>query len=209
MHARGFSSCERLSTGVAVVLAEFLISATKSEQFPPEPKPEIAFLGRSNVGKSSLLNRMAGNQKVAFTSSRPGCTQQINFFDLDGKLRLVDLPGYGYAKAPKAIRQEWAGFINAYLQHRECLHLCICLLDIRRGWMDSDRQLRDWLEFNQRDFLVVATKVDKLRNASQVKLEVERIQGEVPERDVLAVSAQTGQGVKELWQAIWKIRTSQ
>ncbi|MCW5963156.1 MAG: ribosome biogenesis GTP-binding protein YihA/YsxC [Bryobacterales bacterium] len=188
---------------------EFLISATSAAQFPAEPKPEIAFLGRSNVGKSSLLNRLAGNQKVAFTSSRPGCTQQINFFDLDGKSRLVDLPGYGYAKAPEAIRRSWAGFINEYLQHRECLRLCICLLDMRRGWMDSDRQLREWLEFNHRDFLVVATKADKMRGVGQVKQQVEKIRSEVPKREVIAVSAQTGQGVKELWQAIWKIRTSQ
>lgn len=193
----------------AVMQVEFLISATSAAQFPAEPKPEIAFLGRSNVGKSSLLNRLAGNQKVAFTSSRPGCTQQINFFDLGGKSRLVDLPGYGYAKAPEAIRRSWAGFINEYLQNRECLRLCICLLDMRRGWMDSDRQLRDWLEFNHREFLVVATKADKLRGAGQVKQQIEKIRSEVPEREVLAVSAQTGQGVKELWQAIWKIRTSQ
>lgn len=193
----------------AEMQVEFLISATSAAQFPAEPKPEIAFLGRSNVGKSSLLNRLAGNQKVAFTSSRPGCTQQINFFDLGGKSRLVDLPGYGYAKAPEAIRRGWAGFINEYLQHRECLRLCICLLDMRRGWMDSDRQLREWLEFNHRDFLVVATKADKLRGVGQVKQQIEKIRSEVPEREVLAVSAQTGQGVKELWQAIWKIRTSQ
>lgn len=161
------------------------------------------------MGKSSLLNRLVGNQKVAFTSSRPGCTQQINFFDLEGKLRLVDLPGYGYAKAPEALRRQWAGLIDEYLHHRQWLSLCVCLLDIRRGWMDPDRQLREWLEFHQRPFLVVATKADKLRNSGQVKQELEKIRSEIPDRDVLAVSAQTGQGVKELWQAIWKIRTSQ
>lgn len=189
--------------------AEFLVSATRAEQFPREPKPEVAFLGRSNVGKSSLLNQLVGNQKLAFTSSRPGCTQQINFFDLGGNLRLVDLPGYGYAKAPEAIRREWAGFINEYLQSREVLRLCVCLLDIRRGWMETDRQLREWLEFQQRSYLVVATKTDKLRGIQQVRKQLEHIRSEIPGRDVLAVSAQTGQGVKELWQAIWKIRTSQ
>lgn len=192
-----------------MVHVEFLIGATSPAQFPAEPKPEVAFLGRSNVGKSSLLNRLVGNQKVAFTSSRPGCTQQINFFDLEGKLRLVDLPGYGYAKAPAALRQQWAGLIDEYLHHRQWLRLCVCLLDIRRGWMDPDRQLREWLQFHQRPFLVVATKADKLRNASQVRQELEKIQRDIPEQEVLAVSAQTGQGVKELWQAIWKTRTSQ
>ncbi len=193
----------------AAMHAEFLISATSAEQFPREPKPEVAFLGRSNVGKSSLLNQLVGNQKLAFTSSRPGCTQQINFFDLDGKLRLVDLPGYGYAKAPEAVRRQWAGFINEYLLHREALRLCVCLLDIRRGWMETDRQLREWLEAQQRPYVVVATKADKLRGIQQVRQQVEQIRSEIPGRDVLAVSAQTGQGVKELWQAIWKIRTSQ
>lgn len=188
---------------------DFILGATGPAQFPAEPKPEIAFLGRSNVGKSSLLNRLVGNQKVAFTSSRPGCTQQINFFDVDGKFRMVDLPGYGYAKAPIAVRKEWATFIDSYLQDRDCLKLCVCILDIRRGWMESDRQLRDWLQFHNREFLVAATKTDKLRNASQVKKEIEKIQSEIPEREVFAVSAQTGQGVKELWQAIWKIKTSQ
>ena len=189
--------------------AEFIVGAANPTQFPPEKQPEFAFLGRSNVGKSSLLNRLAGGSKGAFTSSRPGCTQQINFFDVEGKLRLVDLPGYGYARAPRAVRDEWAELIENYLRVRQALRCCICILDIRRGWMDSDRQLREWLEYHGRSFLVVATKADKLRNSSQITREISRIQGEVPGRDVLAVSAQTGQGVKELWQAIWKIKSSQ
>lgn len=189
--------------------AEFIIGAADPAQFPPEEQPEFAFLGRSNVGKSSLLNRLVGDGKVAFTSSRPGCTQQINFFDIDGKMRLVDLPGYGYAKAPKAIREQWVGLIETYLRERSALRLCVCILDIRRGWMDSDRQLREWLEHQGRPYLIVATKADKLRTVNAVRKELGRIQDEVPGRDVLAVSAQTGQGVKELWQAIWKIKTSQ
>lgn len=189
--------------------AEFIVGAANPTQFPPENQQEFAFLGRSNVGKSSLLNQLAGGGKVAFTSSRPGCTQQINFFDVEGKLRLVDLPGYGYARAPRAVREQWGGLIDSYLSSRQVLRCCICILDIRRGWMDSDRQLREWLEHHERSFLVVATKADKLRNASQVAREISKIREEVPTRDVLAVSAQTGQGVKELWQAIWKIKSSQ
>lgn len=187
---------------------EFIVGATSPAQFPRDPKPEVAFLGRSNVGKSSLLNALVGNQKVAFTSSRPGCTQQINFFDTEGRIRLVDLPGYGYAKAPKALREEWSGLIETYLGERECLRLCICILDIRRGWMESDRTLREWLDFKQRPYLVVATKIDKLRNIREVKREMALIQEEVPGRDVIAFSARKGQGVKELWQAIWKIKSN-
>ncbi len=187
---------------------EFIVGATNPAQFPKEPKPEFAFLGRSNVGKSSLLNVLAGNKKVAFTSSRPGCTQQINFFDVEGQLRLVDLPGYGYAKAPKALQAEWSKLIDVYLHERECLRLCICILDARRGWMDSDRALREWLEFHQRPYLVVATKIDKLRTITNVKRELETIRHEVPERDVIAFSARNGQGVKELWQAIWKTKSN-
>lgn len=190
------------------VHAEFIVGASDPAQFPKDPKPEFAFLGRSNVGKSSLLNALAGNRKVAFTSSRPGCTQQINFFDVEGQLRLVDLPGYGYAKAPKSLKAEWSKLIESYLHEREWLHLCICILDVRRGWMESDRTLRDWLDFHQRPYLVVATKIDKLRNASEVKRELESIRQEVPARDVIAFSARNGQGVKELWQAIWKTKSN-
>lgn len=187
---------------------EFIVGATSPAQFPKDAKPEFAFLGRSNVGKSSLLNALAGNQKVAFTSSRPGCTQQINFFDAEGQIRLVDLPGYGYAKAPKALQAEWSNLIEAYLNERECLRLCICILDVRRGWMESDRTLKEWLDFKQRPYLVVATKIDKLRTVNDVKRAVQLIQDEVPGRDVIAFSAHKGQGVKELWQAIWKTKSS-
>lgn len=187
---------------------EFIVGATSPAQFPQDAKPEFAFLGRSNVGKSSLLNALAGNQKVAFTSSRPGCTQQINFFDAEGQIRLVDLPGYGYAKAPKALQAEWSKLIEAYLNERECLRLCICILDVRRGWMESDRTLKEWLDFKQRPYLVVATKIDKLRTVNDVKRAIQLIQDEVPGRDVIAFSAHKGQGVKELWQAIWKTKSS-
>lgn len=187
---------------------EFIVGATSPAQFPKDAKPEFAFLGRSNVGKSSLLNALAGNQKVAFTSSRPGCTQQINFFDAEGQIRLVDLPGYGYAKAPKALQAEWSSLIEAYLNERECLRLCICILDVRRGWMESDRTLKEWLDFKQRPYLVVATKIDKLRTINDVKRAIQSIQDEVPGRDVIAFSAHKGQGVKELWQAIWKTKSS-
>jgi GTP-binding protein len=185
-----------------VTQAEFLVSATRPDQFPSAGAPEVAFLGRSNVGKSTLLNRLLG-RKLAFTSSTPGRTQAVNFFAVEEKLIFVDLPGYGYAKAPKEVSGSWQPVINDYLLRREPLALCVLLLDARRGWMEHDLQLKAWLEVHQRSYLVVATKVDKLnqkeRNQSQ-----KSIRSEYPDGDLLWFSALSGQGVKEVWQAIWK-----
>ena len=182
--------------------AEFLLSATAPAQFPPEGRPEVAFLGRSNVGKSTLLNTLIG-RKLAFTSSTPGRTQSVNFFEIDRRLIFVDLPGYGFAKAPKSISRGWQEVIDSYLLHRKSLTLCVLLLDSRRGWMDIDLQLKEWLEFHQRPYMVVATKVDKLnqkeKNASQ-----KAIRERYPSGNLLWFSGLSGQGVKEIWQTIWK-----
>src|SRR5579863_864331 len=118
--------------------AEFVTSAARPEQFPAEGLPEVAFLGRSNVGKSSLLNCLAGKPGLAFTSARPGRTQMINFYRVEGGLQFVDLPGYGYAKVPLEIRQTWKGLVDAYLSVRKSLELSFVVLDSRRGWMDKD-----------------------------------------------------------------------
>ncbi|MBI4893280.1 MAG: YihA family ribosome biogenesis GTP-binding protein [Acidobacteria bacterium] len=183
--------------------AKFLLSATAPAQFPPPGLPEVAFLGRSNVGKSTLLNTLIG-RKMAFTSNTPGRTQAVNFFEIDGRMLFVDLPGYGFAKAPKSVSRGWQEVIDSYLlDDRKCLKLCVLLLDSRRGWMEIDIQLKEWLEFHQRPYMVVATKVDKLnqkeKNASQ-----KAIRERYPSGSLLWFSGLSGQGVKEIWQTIWK-----
>jgi len=185
--------------------ARFIISAARVEQFPPEAEPEVAFLGRSNVGKSSLLNALVGAEE-AFVSSRPGCTQLINFYQVDGGVRFVDLPGYGYAKVPQEIKKEWQGLIEQYLVGRQPLKLAVLLLDARRGWMEKDIELRNWLEQHQRPYLVAATKSDKLKNQKEKHQSLQALrQGYTGE--LLECSAITGRGVREIWQAITKIKT--
>src|SRR4051794_34186417 len=114
--------------------AEHIRSAASSGDFPSAQLPEIAFLGRSNVGKSSLLNRLTGKTGLAFTSARPGCTQLINFYRVEGKINLVDLPGYGFARVPLDVRARWKLLIESYLLERDTLQMAVVLLDARRGW---------------------------------------------------------------------------
>jgi len=180
---------------------EFVVSAGKPEMFPGDRLPEIAFLGRSNVGKSSLINALTGQKKLAFTSNTPGRTQTINFYRVDGAWYLVDLPGYGYARVPPAHLVEWKKLIDAYLENRETLKLSCLILDARRGWMEKDLELKRWLEFHGRQYLVVATKTDKL-NQSEEELGMRAIRKEGVEP--LPFSALTGRGVREIWQAIAK-----
>ena len=184
---------------------QFLLSAMAAAQFPAPSVPEISFLGRSNVGKSSLLNALAG-EKAAKVSSTPGRTRAINFFALldpsqRPRLMFADLPGYGYAKISKSISAGWPAFIEPYLAIRSTLKLCICLVDSNVPPQESDRQLIDWLRAAGRDFAVVATKIDRLsgnertRNLAALKkgLEID---------EVLAVSSKTGAGMKDLWARI-------
>jgi len=190
------------------VSARFIISAARPEQFPPETDAEIAFLGRSNVGKSSLLNALVGAEGLARISSRPGCTQLINFYQVDGGYRFVDLPGYGFAKVPQEKTREWKTLIEQYLLERSALRLSVIILDARRGWMDKDVELRDWLEFQQRPYLVVATKVDKLKAQKDRHQSLRALQTGYS-GEFLECSAVTGRGVREIWQAISKIKTGQ
>src|SRR5690348_8504991 len=149
------------------VLTKFLLSATNVGQFPVPELPEVAFLGRSNVGKSSVINSLVGS-KIARTSSTPGRTQAINFFEIrwPGKpkpeMLFADLPGYGYAKVPKAVSQTWPSFIEPYLQERPCLALCLSLVDISVPPQESDAQLLEFLNSSGRRFCIVATKSDRI-----------------------------------------------
>ncbi|HXP88745.1 MAG TPA: ribosome biogenesis GTP-binding protein YihA/YsxC [Bryobacteraceae bacterium] len=188
--------------------ARFIISAARPEQFPPEAEPEIAFLGRSNVGKSSLLNALTGSGEVARVSARPGCTQLINFFEVDGGYRFVDLPGYGFAKAPKAITSQWKPLIERYLLDRGALKLAVILLDARRGWMEGDIELRKWLETHGRNYLVVVTKIDKLKSQKERHQSLNALRREYA-GEWLESSAVTGRGMREIWQAISKTNPRQ
>jgi len=181
--------------------AEFLTSAATPQQFPPESLPEYAFLGRSNVGKSSLLNCLVGIKKLAHVSSTPGRTQTINFYRVGNRLNLVDLPGYGYAKVPKSEKHSWKALVDAYLLNRQSLELALLLVDSRRGWMDSDRQLRDYLEYHRRPYVVVATKIDKLNRKEETQ-SMNALRKETPNAVILPFSALNGRGVREIWQTI-------
>jgi GTP-binding protein len=185
---------------------QFIISAARPDQFPKgngRVLPEIAFLGRSNVGKSSLLNALVG-EPTAFTSSRPGCTQLINFYRIGDSFLFADLPGYGYARVPPEKKTEWKRLIESYLLNREPLSLCVLLLDARRGWMDSDLDLKNWLEVRRRPYMVAATKIDKLKSQREQHRSVKALREHYPDGDIAMVSAETGHGVKQLWQVIAK-----
>ena len=189
------------------VIAKFLTSAADPKFFPPEGPPEFAFLGRSNVGKSSLINSLLG-QKLAHVSSTPGRTRTINFIGIYAKaaqprpeMLLVDLPGYGYAKLSKKISAEWPKFIEPYLQERETLALCIVLIDSNIPAQAPDRHLIDFLRSVGREFLVVATKADKL-SGNKLRNALSTLARDHGIDALLPYSAKTGDGRAELWREI-------
>jgi GTP-binding protein len=191
---------------------QFLLSAHDAAQFPAPDVPEIAFLGRSNVGKSSMLNALVGD-KAAKVSQTPGRTRAINFFLLSDqsrhpKMKFADLPGYGYAKISKSISATWPAFIEPYLAIRSTLKLCICLVDSNVPPQPSDHQLLDWLRAEGRDFAVVATKIDRLSGNERTRNLLALKRG-LELDEILPVSAKTGVGVKELWSRIEAAADSQ
>ena len=190
-----------------------IISAADASQFPPESGPggpiEVAFLGRSNVGKSSLLNGLVRQPELAFTSSKPGCTQLINFFRIDENVHFVDLPGYGYARVSLDEKAHWKKLIESYLLERQSLALSFLLIDARRGWMDMDLELRSWLEFHNRRYQVIVTKADKLKSNNQLKAGLATIRQQLPDQEPVPFSTKDGRGVREIWQIISKIKNKQ
>ena len=185
------------------------MSAVKPGQFPPEELPEFAFLGRSNVGKSRLLNALVDEKGLARVSATPGRTQVINFFRLGERYTFVDLPGYGYAKVDKETKRSWRALVDSYLESRQSLALCFLLLDSRRGWMDMDLELRDWLTAQGRPYLVVGTKWDKLKSHKERHSGLARLKEHAGATEPVPFSAITGLGVREIWQTITKTPTHQ
>jgi len=188
------------------VLARFMMSAMDASHFPAPTLPEVAFLGRSNVGKSSVINSLVG-AKLAKTSSTPGRTRSINFFELrwagkpQPELIFTDLPGYGYAKISREISSQWAGFIEPYLERRPSLALCLVLVDVNVPPQESDRQLLGFLSSSGRPFLIVGTKSDKL-SGNQLRNALQMLGREYPQARIVPFSAKSAAGHEELWKEI-------
>jgi GTP-binding protein len=184
-----------------VTKAEFLKSAFKEDDWPRDLLPEISFLGRSNVGKSSLINSLLSVRGLARTSSTPGRTQSLNFFQINDKLRFVDFPGFGYARVPKQIKSSWEEMATSYLAKRRQLVLSIHIVDSRHEPTKQDLLLHEWLEESSRPLLTVATKSDKLSN-NELRKNLEHIARVLNDDSVMAYSAKSGRGREELWRVI-------
>jgi len=183
---------------------EFIKSAFKEEHYPPPVKPEVAFAGKSNVGKSSLLNTLVNRRKLARTSSTPGRTQAINFFRFGKTLHLVDLPGYGFARVPIKVKKSWGLMVEDYLRTRETLKAVVVILDIRRDPSTGDKDLINWLNHYNIEPILVLTKADKIsrqktkRRANLITSALKDVSFSEP----VIFSSHTRQGVTELWKKI-------
>ena len=182
--------------------AEFLLSASTKRQFPAETLPEIAFAGRSNVGKSTLINSLLNRKKLVKTSATPGKTQLINFFKVNEKFYFVDLPGYGYAKVPESVRCKWKNLVEAYLSERKTLRNVVLIIDSRHNPTIQDRQLLEWLKYFQRPSLIVASKIDKLKRG-QVKNHLQKIKNNLSiESAPLGHSSMQYGSREEIWKKL-------
>lgn len=187
-----------------ITSAEFVKSAVWPNQYPPATMPEIAFVGRSNVGKSSLINALVGRKSLAKTSNTPGRTQLINFFTVNSSLFFVDLPGYGFAKVPRSVKKDWGDMIETYLRERRNLALVVFILDVRRDPSADDLSLRDWLDHYRIPYAAILTKSDKLSNQQALgrKKLIEKAMGKGASGNTILFSAKTRKGSEELWQFI-------
>lgn len=185
-----------------VVSTEFIKSATEPSQYPEGKFPEVAFAGRSNVGKSSLINTLTRRKNLARISSTPGCTRLINFFTVNNQISLVDLPGYGYAKVSETSRRQWGPMIETYFEHRQSLKHVILILDVRRYPSEQDIALIHWLRHYNIIFMIVLTKIDKV-SRSQAKVRRHQIKELLGLTiDPILFSARTGEGRDAIWEAI-------
>ena len=186
-----------------IISAEFVKSATKPSEYPQGTFPEVAFAGKSNVGKSSLINALVNRKNLAKTSSSPGRTQIINFFLVNGKISLVDLPGYGYSKVSLQVRKNWKPMVESYLQTRKEIRLVVLILDARRGVSPDDLALLDWLDYHKIPSLIVLTKVDKLSQIERARQKRALAENSLlAEKSPAFFSAVTGEGREEVWKMI-------
>ena len=187
-----------------IIAAEFLTGAVSCKQYPASLFPELAFVGRSNVGKSSLINSLLNRKKLVKTSQTPGKTQEINFFKINNDFIFADLPGYGFAKVPQSVQRRWKKMIEDYILRRETLLAVIFIIDLRRNPSPLDLNLKRWLEAHGIEYLLVGTKVDKLSQSEarkQVsKLSIAYFNGS--EDKLLVYSSKSSRGRKELWNKI-------
>lgn len=184
--------------------AELVISAVGPKQYPNDSLPEVALAGRSNVGKSSFINKMINRKGLARTSSQPGKTQTLNFYAIDERFRFVDVPGYGYARVSKKDRARWGAMIEEYLTRRENVRVLFLLMDFRHEPTDSDKAMKDFAEEADIPYAIILTKIDKIKKSQWNKhLSMYKKALNLPTTDALfPFSAETGEGAEDIWDVI-------